>query len=514
MSGYHEGEFDESRSDETNVNTDDFQHSPEQEIDYSRRHNNVPKNDQAMENKYNRNFRQKYPEGYSTNKSRLNVLFMMVDDMRTQLEMYEGDGYLFEGIHMHTPHLKSLASKSLLLKNAFVQYSLCGPSRSSMLTSRRPDTLGVYGNKDYWRTTGGNYTTMPQFFKQNGYKTICVGKIFHPRKSSNSNDPISWTEPCVWTKNTDMLHMGEKYFRRGVWMAVTDHAMKDMPLFDTASVQSVEDILDDLSDENQPFFLALGFKKPHGPQVCPEIFFKHYPINESRYLSKEEEEAIGMDDDSYKINRNAYSACISYVDSLVGKVLRKLDSVGLSSNTIVSFMADHGFHWGEHGWTGKMSNFDIATKVPMMIHIPGVTDEGVVSESIVEALDVFPTIAELAGLGHIPKCRKSKELLCTEGKSLVPLLSNPNEEIHREAYSQRVSRHGMYYSVRTQEYRFVQIAPWDNDVNGYQLSRDWMELYDHRKDFKEYYNVAYDSSYTDIVHDFSEKLRVYIENNM
>ena len=200
--------------------------------------------------------------------ARMNVLFLVADDMRPELGAYYGKDFP-SPIHptMHSPNLDKLASKSLLLKRAYCQQAVCSPSRTSLLTGRRPDTTHVYDLQTYWRKSGGNFTTIPQYFKENGYTSIGMGKIFHPGIASGHDDPISWSAPYFHAT----IHWET---RENSWKAVPDYELKDKPLVDNQTAEHALGILRQVAPAaksgEKPFFVAVGFHRPHLPFVFPE----------------------------------------------------------------------------------------------------------------------------------------------------------------------------------------------------------------------------------------------------
>ena len=484
-------------------------------------------------------------------RERRNVLLIMADDMRPQIEAYKGEDFPapYMDMKMYTPNIDNLAAESLFLKRAYVQYSLCGPSRTSMLTSRRPDTTRIYGNNNYWRVTGGNFTTLPQYFKDSGYVTKGYGKVFHKGRSSKNNDPISWSEKYYMPPYTDS-HYIEKDKTGAGWMAVSAKERQRIPLSDEYSVKEIskdlENIAPDAKSGKKNFFFAIGFKKPHLSLVCPKEFFELYPLEEEEHYLPDKQwqtpavkSTVSMGDDKgskaahlrvipddiVRNLRRAYFACISYIDSLIGKVLKKLEQVGLSKNTVVVFVADHGYHLGENNHWGKVTNYERATHVPMMIRIPGRTEGGITSRSLVEGVDLYPTIVEAAGLRKVPHCpnQSSKIQLCTDGKSMLPLIDNPNKKHKKVVYSQIASGgQFMSYTIRTDRYRLIDWAEvkkkqrpdglWDLHMD-WELTGDpwWTALYDRKVDPEERFNKTGDPRYRKVETKLREQLHRFVD---
>jgi len=328
-------------------------------------------------------------ETVSSNKQTMkNILFIIIDDLRPQLGAYfdpEHPDY-FSQLTIYTPNLDTLASQSIVFKHTYVQYSLCGSSRTSLLTGRRPDVTRVFGNHWYWRDVGGNFTIVPQYFKDNGYLTIGLGKVFHPRASSNNDDPPPWTEPYHQVPYTDkyFLSNGSMYG----WNSVSQKDVEELPLADMMSTVTAKTTLSNISKiaktGEQPFFMALGYNKPHLHFICPEEYFYLYPLEDKDICMANESwqkpnirpqvwiDGLEMSDekrflppDVLRKLRRAYFACISYMDHLVGEVLQHLNELGLADNTIVSFMADHEYQLGENEHWGKITTFEFANRVPL-----------------------------------------------------------------------------------------------------------------------------------------------------
>ncbi len=432
-----------------------------------------------------------------------NVLFIMSDDLRPELGCYDGpDAPSPVHPRMYTPNIDKLAAKSLVLKRAYAQFPSCSPSRTSLLTARRPATTQIYSIGAYFREGSANLTTLPEYFKQNGYITSGLGKIFHAGKSSGGDDPPSWTEPYFHAPNYN-LYQYTKTPGEGVlsWTAIPTTIREKNPLPDEQIATEAINQLEKYAAQDKPFFLAVGFQKPHLPFVFPAEFLKHYPpevielppnmyapvgmpaiawhnfikfgimsksvaIKHSNYTG---EINTTMDDLTVLSLRRAYYSCVSYIDSLVGRLLDKVKELGLANDTVVSFMGDHGFAIGENGEWKKLTNFEISTRIPMMVHVPGKTDGGIVTHKLVEALDMFPTLVDAAGLPSLALCPSGSTSisthLCSEGNSLMPLMSNQTIAWKSAAFSQIPSNSdglpvtsqpenidAMGYSVRTNKF--------------------------------------------------------------
>ncbi|NXT92090.1 IDS sulfatase, partial [Anhinga rufa] len=402
----------------------------------------------------------------------MNVLFIIVDDLRPVLGCY-GDKLV------KSPNIDQLASQSIVFSNAYAQQAVCAPSRVSFLTGRRPDTTRLYDFYSYWRVHAGNYSTMPQYFKENGYVTLSVGKVFHPGVSSNYSDdyPYSWSippfHPSAEKYENDKTCRGKDGKLHANLVCPVD--VTEMPIGTLPDIQSTEEairLLNVMKTNKQKFFLAVGYHKPHIPLRYPQEFLKLYPLENitlapdpwvpeklpsvaynpwTDIRQRDDVEALNVSfpygplpDDFQLQIRQSYYAAVSYLDTQVGLLLNALDDVGLSNSTIVVFTADHGWSLGEHGEWAKYSNFDVATRVPLMFYVPGMTTysvsqgervfpyldpfshiSGVVpegrSEKVVELVSLFSTLTELAGLQVPPVCPEMSfhVALCTEGASIV-----------------------------------------------------------------------------------------------
>ena len=480
--------------------------------------------------------------GYNEGTRRKNVLFLVSDDMRPELGAYYGPDFP-STVHpkMHSPNIDALASKSLLLKHAYVQQAVCSPSRTSLLTGRRPDTTHVYDLVHYFRKVGGNFTTLPEYFKMNGYVSVGMGKIFHPGPASGFDDPISWSLPYFHAKT-----YGWETHKHS-WLAVPDNETIDKPLVDAQiadhAIETLKSLAPGAKTGGKPFFVAVGFHKPHLPFVFPESMLQFYPADEVHlppdpYCPRDMPEVawytpsgliryqdIGSLNFTGQINeqlpkwkilelRRAYYSALSWTDSLVGRVIQELDKLGLADDTIISFWGDHGWQLGEHAEWCKQTNFELATHAPMMIHIPGLTDKGIVTEQLTEFVDLFPTLVEAAGLDQLTICpeNSSAVALCREGESLFPLIRNSSAPWKHAAFSQYPRDHNgtnvMGYTMRTDQYRYTE---WVDFSGPPHYKPDWSkqygtELYDHKVDPYEDINKANDASYAKIRLTLSKQL--------
>lgn len=443
---------------------------------------------------------------------RLNVLFIAVDDLRPELGCY--------GEPVKSPHIDQLASEGTLFERAYVQVALCMPSRISMLTGLRPETTKSVDFTVRMRKALPDVVTLPQHFKNNGYHAAGFGKIFH------NDDKASWSEPLYKSgRNEDDYHtefgrqvlkwikedhrrltyvwdLGDgvtKTKRPGglPWEApdVPDNAMRDGMIAD-AAIAKMREVKD------KPFFLAVGFHKPHLPFIAPKKYFDLYdpmkiepaenpypPKGAPKYATynwNDLRHYYGIPDIGpvspiqARELKHAYYACVSYTDAQIGRVLKQLDDLGLRDRTVVVLWGDHGWQLGEHGMWDKHSNYETSTRVPLIIRMPGFKPAR--TRALVESVDIYPTLCELAGILVDDSL---------EGHSLTPLLRNPDTQIKDAAFSQyqrvipgygKISR-GMGYSMRTDRYRLTEWRVPGTDFREY-------ELYDHHTDPGENVNIA------------------------
>lgn len=429
-----------------------------------------------------------FQEALSQTHSKMNVLFITVDDLRPALGCYN------DAIAI-TPNIDKLAAMGTVFKRAYCQQAVCNPSRASVLTGLRPDEISVTDLKTNFRETVSDIVTLPQIFKNNGYVTIDIGKIFHDGKYFQ--DSASWSLPEVYT----LIPKKDQYFlpqhRKGgkssamEFVDVPDNYYTDGKIADAAVAW-----IKKLQTTKDPFFLALGFKKPHLPFCAPKKYWDLYdskdftlgrdsekPVNVPEIAFQDWGELRGYTDvpDSGTLShekiealRRAYYACVSYLDTQVGKVIEALNNAGLAENTIIVFWGDHGYHLGEQHLWCKSTNFELDTRIPLIIYAPEVSKKGTATNAIVEALDIYPTIIDLCGV-------ESADSL--SGVSLKPLLKKPHIKWDEAAYSQfprpysalfsKFSKSAKYmgYSVRTKGWR---CTAWFNLETG---SIDYKELY-------------------------------------
>ncbi len=443
---------------------------------------------------------------------RYNILFLCVDDMTTDLSPYNTlNANVPLRQEVYTPNFEQLAADSLVLTQAYTQFPLCNPSRSSLLSGRRPDTTRIYNLAPTFRADGRNFTTIPQYFKQHGYRTTGVGKVFH--RHLFDPDPESWTEAYSATSYKDVRHWTTTLGNG--WHAATDDERRQDRLYDDIILDTAIAKLRNFSQNpEQLWFLAVGFRSTHVPTVFPERYLRHYPIEtikipdnlhppvgapkesfsrnghwvDKTSLSRRKEQRLkfgAVNATTLLLWRRAYYSALTYVDASLGRLLDELETLGLGKNTIVTFWSDHAYSMGEHGLWGKNALYDTATHCPMFLKVPGLTDGGVVIRQPTEFVDLFPTLVDVAGLPSIPQCpeKSSRIPLCHEGMSMVPLISDPSAKWKKAAFSQVTRNSG--YSIRTSRYRYTE---WNHGASA--------ELYDHDVDPGENRNIAGSEAYS------------------
>ncbi len=474
--------------------------------------------------------------------SRPNVLFIAVDDMKPWIGAY-GDTIA------KTPNMDRLAARATTFNNAYCQVALSGPTRSSLLTGLNPDHTGVWWLMGSFRKNNPDIVTMPQALKENGYQTVGVGKIYHPLKDKTvKDDPLSWSLPYVKSPgNTYALANG----RVATECAdVPDNGYQDGVIADEA-VKT----LSKLKADGKPFFFGVGFKKPHLPFCAPKKYWDMYerdrmPVADFQDMSSDPVEYAyhnsleikgysdippfesyidtrHLDTETQKRLLHAYYACVSYTDAQIGKVLDALEREGLADNTIVILFGDHGYHLGDHGLWNKITNFEQATHVPLIISAPGMK-KGTKSNSVVEFLDIFPTVCELTGTPHPQQL---------DGNSLVPALRNPKAKIKNYAVSQFSRSTTENYTIDFDTDLKGKATELEGDIMGYALrdSRwrlvEWTkgfktympfdeskvlayELYDYEKDPGERHNLANDPKYAGVVKKLKAQLHDYYRRSL
>lgn len=428
-----------------------------------------------------------------------NVLFIAVDDLNDWVGCMGGHP------QAKTPNIDSLARSGVLFANAHCAAPLCNPSRTAVLFGRRPTTTGVVGNRDDWRTFESlrNAESLPQYFKRHGYFTAAAGKIFHANHggwrgalTSAEGAPYAgrsgFGQPTAWDERfpakTIQLPMAP--------VLIDTHRNGILHHWDWGPIDFKADVTEDGQisrwamrqlrvDHARPFFLAVGIYRPHDPQYAPSEYFDEHPLDKvevpsirpddlddipaiaKRHVSsKNSYEAMIRRHNALRAATRGYLAAVTFADAMVGRVLRALAASQYADNTIVVLWSDHGYHIGEKQKYHKSTLWEEATRVPLIVAVPGLTEPGGISRRAVSLIDLYPTLAELAGLPQ-------PEGL--DGTSLVPLLRDPDATRETPALT---TRQGQHHAVRTDRWRYIRYADGSE------------ELYDHDADPMEWKNLA------------------------
>ncbi|AMV34667.1 Choline-sulfatase [Pirellula sp. SH-Sr6A] len=459
--------------------------------------------------------------------SRPNVLFIISDDLNNMLGCY-GDPLA------KTPNIDRLAARGVRFDRAYCTFPLCGPSRNSMLTGLYPNSTGILANAQIFRQTIPTHRSLPQAFRNAGYFVTRIGKLYHynvPRSigTNGHDDPGSW-EMEINPAGVDRLVEEPQIYsltpgQFGGTLSWFASPEPDAKHTDGLMASDAEWVLERCSKQNdRPFFLALGFFRPHTPYVAPKTYFSKYPresmpvvqgIDEDQKdipapgLGSYKREQDKLTDELRQEARQAYLASISFMDSQVGRVVDTLDRLKLSENTIIVFTSDHGYHMGEHGLWQKMSLFEESARVPLLIVTPNSKQAGQVAKTPVSHVDLYPTLAELC---QVP----TQDAL--QGESLVPILNAPETKGRGWALTQVMRGGGQAaaavttnvgadgkrffgYSLRTDRYRYTE---WAEGERG-------RELYDHDKDPHEIRNLANESDFASIRDELSKQLQAAVK---
>lgn len=483
------------------------------------------------------------------NRKPPNVLFIAVDDLRPELGCYGNR-------HIKTPNIDRLAEGGVTFTQAHCQSAVCNPSRASLMTGLRPDTIRVWDLKTDFRTHAPDAVTLPQYFKKNGYHSLGIGKVYH----NDIPDPLSWSEQKLslegYPFDPDASYANEKnhaiqagsresFIKTGksgynyVWYDRFEHFYTkaesteigegpDNIYYDGAQTDMAVKKLSMLKSMDKPFFFAIGYYRPHLPFNAPKKYWDLYdrdkiPMAENDFLPKNSpvmainnmremktytdmkntrhpKDGKLSEADARRL-KHGYYAAVSYVDAQIGRLLDELDRLKIADNTIVVLWGDHGWKLGEHASWCKMTNYDIDTRVPMIIRAPGQKKRGVQTDRLVEFVDIYPTLCELSGL-RIPGQ--------LEGLSTVPLMKNPKKPWKKAVFSQFLregkwkspdGKEYMGYSIRTERYRYTE---WINWQTGELAAR---ECYDHLTDPQENSNIANDPKNSQLIEDLAKKLK-------
>jgi len=459
-----------------------------------------------------------------------NVLFIAVDDLRPELGCYGNK-------IVRSPNIDRLAARGVRFNHAYCQQAVCSPSRSSLLTGRRPDATRVWDLETHFRAALPDVVTLPQYFKANGYHCAALGKIYH----NGFEDGRSWSEPH-WYPNGNLVDTDPQDWRKRIVthhdVAVREYARPSKPaatgkagkqpgkagpafersakaddeLPDGATAAEAVKRLHDLKAKPGPFFLAVGFLKPHLPFVAPGKYwdlydpakipvpaFDHLPDGAPAFAGHVNGELHNypgvpagnpIPADFAGTLRHGYYAAVSYMDAQVGRLLDTLDKEGLADNTVVVLWGDHGWQLGEHGLWTKHTNFEIATRAPLIVSLPGQKSAGAVCEAPVEFVDLYPTLADVCSL-PVPAG--------LDGASLKPFIENPaagGGKVAISQYPRQTGRQGgsvMGYSIRDERWR---LTLWRESTGPRVVAT---ELYDETNDPDETTNLAAKPGKEDIV---------------
>ncbi len=445
------------------------------------------------------------------NEEKPNVLFIISDDLTTTaLSNYENT-------LSRTPNIDKLTSEGMLYTRAYSQFPVSGPSRASLMFGYYPHATETFGYVSGRENVGQERESWSQLFKNNGYYTARVSKIFHmgipidiETGSNGSDDEASWTERFnsqgpEWKAEGEAELVQNNPYRLkprqgGNVMTVVKAEGNDLVHSDGKTAEMASELI--RKHKDKPFFLAVGFVRPHVPFVAPKSYFNDYPHEQMVLPPKVKndwndipEAGINyvtsvnakMSEEQQKKAIAGYYASVTYMDAQVGKVLNTLKEEGLEDKTIVIFTSDHGFHLGEHDFWMKVSLHEESVRVPLIIKVPG--KKPGVCHSLTELLDLYPTVAELAGLKSSPHI---------QGKSIVETLDDPSIEVRDAAFS--VSVHGGVnaFLLRTKKWAYIQ---YEEDA------KRGIELYNMEYDEKQYNNLAHNPKFKDIVQEFQTKLK-------
>ena len=461
-----------------------------------------------------------------TEAEKPNILFIAVDDLRPELGCYGNS-------KIASPHIDQLASEGLIFKRAYCQQPICMASRASLMSGLRPDTLHIY-NCGSLEMDAPDVLTLDQHFENNGYNIWAAGKIYHHGIDYEVRFGDAYQE--VHTEAVGRGYLSEEAIRiveaydlwyqdnrnqpgggRGPafeWPEVEDNAYHDGQMTDLAIHK-----LADLKAADKPFFMAVGYKKPHLPFNAPKKYWDMYdadqigeadnpyhPQDVSPYFDYNFGELrnyygipkgnTAFNDSLNKTLKHGYYACVSYIDAQIGRLLAGLEAHGLDKNTIVIIWGDHGWKLGEHAMWCKHTQFHLDNHVPMIIKVPG--QQAAQTDALVEFVDIYPSLCELAGLeapGHL------------QGTSFVPLIEKPDKEWKEGAISYWPASNRtdpekviMGYTVQTDRYRYTE---WIRESTGELLARD---LFDHQSDPDENKSIATDPDNEHLMLQLSELL--------
>ncbi|MBS2213859.1 sulfatase [Carboxylicivirga mesophila] len=489
-------------------------------------------------------------------QKKTNVLFIAVDDLKPLIGTYGHD-------EVQTPNIDALAKEGVVFTNAHCQQAVCGPSRASIFTGMRPDYTGVRDLKTRMRDVNPDILAMPQYFKENGYATVAVGKIYDPRCVDKEYDGPSWSIPY---RESSKYTYPEAYGEPGLsYYALKENQAKVEEFQKEAAEKGIKNVhkyvserfkpstecadvpdeaymdgqiannairyMNQLANEGEPFFLAVGFKRPHLPFAAPKKYWDLYKREDIKVAAYRYAVKNGVDiayhksgelysytdippltsfsdiftdnlpDEKQKELIHAYYASVSFIDAQVGKLMANLKSKGLDKNTIIVLWGDHGWHLGDHSLWCKHTNFEQATRVPLIIKKPRGASGA--NHYPVESLDVFPTLCEATGL-NVPSQ--------LQGNSLLPVFTKADKQVNDYAISQFGRGQTQGYSIRTERYRLTLWMKnnWHTDQPFNKKLIEAGELYDYEKDPLETENYYKHSDYKKIRADLMQQFEAFV----
>ena len=448
-----------------------------------------------------------------------NVLLLLVDDLKPTLGAY-GDKVA------HSPNIDRLAEKGMTFTHAFCNQAVCMASRYNLMLGARSTSTGFYHFGKEFRDVYPDAVTLPQYFMNAGYHVESMGKVYHIGHG-NTNDEASWSIPHHKEKVIEYLlpeSTKGQLTREEAFFQNSRKYIKDLPKnkeLPRGAAWESPDVVDEayadgrvashaiyrlrqlVKNPDQPFFMAVGFARPHLPFCAPKKYWDLYnpaelpmPVNEEQpkdapdcalkrrgevvqFFPVPEQETGLYDQDLKRKLIHGYYASMSYMDAQLGRVIDELERLGLDDNTIIVLWGDHGWHLGDHGAWTKHTNFEQATRIPIMYVAPGVAKEGVKSGQLTETVDIYPTLVELAGLD------KPEVPQPFDGNSLVPVLKNQNERVKDHAYHSFIKQGYLGEAIRTSDYRMVR---WTHTID---TNKEVLyELYDYKNDPHEIQNWA------------------------
>jgi len=437
---------------------------------------------------------------YSNNEQKKpNILFITIDDMNDWTTVFDKNNPI------QIPNIEKLAERGVFFPRAYCSSPACNPSRASVMTGTRPHKTGIYGNSSDWRGALPKIKTIQRYFKENGYFVCGSGKIFHHHKDWAFHDNASFDEYLMISINEPypdkkLNGLGWYGSRNTDWGAWPEDIKK------TADYRTAQYAIQKLNQKfDQPFFLNIGIYKPHSPFFAPQEFFDKYPSNNMVMPQIPEDDmddlpegaknllkptgwfwngmikAQKQNSNAYKDYVQAYQACASFADEMIGKIISALDKSPYKDNTIIVLWSDHGFHLGEKEHFEKFALWEKTTHIPFIIIAPGLTKPNTIIEKPVDMTTIYPTLCELCGL-EIPDY--------ADGISLVSLLKDKTTEIPPALMTYMKGNH----AIRTERWRYIQYADGTE------------ELYDHKNDPNEWNNVALKEENKKVI----EKLKKYI----